>query len=199
MSAARGGAKGGRATDTAGDDLVFAFLRAVNLGRVNKVPMARLMELLAERGFPPTRYLLASGNLVVEAPEADVPALRTELVTAIAEGFDVRTEAVFKTTAQVADLVRGEPFRSAGWPTVYVSLWDREPDAAGLEALLAEDYSPDVLRVVEGAAYMGYSATSHDARLTQALVERRLRVPATARNVNTLERLLARFAPAAAG
>jgi len=176
---------------------LFAFLRAVNLGKVNKVPMAKLMELLAARGFPPTGYLLASGNLAVQAPASDAPELRRELVRAIAEGFDVRTEVVFKTAAEVARLVREEPLRKAGWPLVYVSLWDSEPDPAGVEALSAEDFSPDALRLVEGAAYMGYAASSHDARLTNALLERRLKVPATARNVNTLERLLARFAPPA--
>src|SRR5690606_33257074 len=94
---------------------LFAFLRAVNLGKVNKVPMAKLMELLAARGFPPTGYLLASGNLAVQAPASDAPELRRELVRAIAEGFDVRTEVVFKTAAEVARLVREEPLRKAGW------------------------------------------------------------------------------------
>lgn len=194
MSGARG-----RPVAFASEEPLLAFLRAVNLGKVNKVPMAALMELLAERGFPPTSYLLASGNLAIDAPAEDVPGLRSELVKAIAEGFGVRTEAVFKTAGEVARLVKEEPFREGGWPTVYVTLWDGEPDADGLRSLQGEDFSPDVLEVVDGAAYMGFSATVHDAVLSHALLEKRLKVPATARNVNTLERLLAKFAPGALG
>lgn len=54
----------------AGGSVLFAFLRAVNLGKVNRVPMAALVKGLQEAGFPPTRYLLASGSLAIEAAPA---------------------------------------------------------------------------------------------------------------------------------
>lgn len=189
------GRRGRSGAAPAGGDVIFAFLRAVNVGGANKVPMAALVELLAERGFPPTAYLLASGNLAVQAPPDAAPSLRTALVEAVAAGFGVRTDAVFRTPAQLAALLRDDPFTPAGWQVVHVSLWDDEPDQEGLEALAAGDYSPDAVHVVAGAAYMAYADSSHASKLSNALVERRLGVPATARNVNTFRRLLARFAP----
>ncbi len=184
-----------RGRGPAGGDVLFAFLRAVNVGGANKVPMAALVELLAGRGFPPTGYLLASGNLAIEAPPDAAPELRAALVEAVYEGFGVRTDVVFRTPDQLAGLLRDDPFTPAGWRVVHVSLWDDQPDAEGLRVLAADDYAPDALHLVDGAAYMAYAGSSHTSRLGNALVERRLKVPATARNLNTLQRLLARFAP----
>lgn len=176
-------------------EVLFGFLRAVNLGKRNKVPMPDLMERLAARGFPPIAYLLASGNLAVAAGPDAAPALRAELLAAIAEAYGVRTEVVFRTAGSLAELLRVDPFTPAGMRRVYVTLWDDEPDPEGLAALAATDFSPDALHLVDGAAFMGYVDSSHDAKLSHALVERRLKVPATARNVNTFRRLLERFAP----
>lgn len=68
------------------------------------------------------------------------------------------------------------------------------PDPSGLSALAGDDFGGDVLHLVENAALMGYRSNSHSSKLTNALVERRLKVPATARNLNTFRRLLERFA-----
>src|SRR5690606_41910849 len=84
-------------------EVLFGFLRAVNLGKRNKVPMPDLMERLAERGFPPTAYLLASGNLAVAAGPDAAPAPRAELLAAIAEAYGGRTEGVFRTPGRLAD------------------------------------------------------------------------------------------------
>ncbi len=178
-------------------DVIFAFLRAVNLGTHNKVPMKPLMAALDRSSFPPAAYLLASGNVVFTPPDG-VPApadLCDRLVDLIDEEFGVRTAAVLRRPRQLREHLAADPFTAKGLAPVYVSMWDGEPDPEGLAYLAEQDFSPDALRLTESAAIMGFDRTSHDAKLSNALVEKRLGVTATARNVNTLKRLLAKFAP----
>lgn len=175
--------------------VLFAFLRAVNLGKHNQVRMARLMELMRDRGLPPAAYLLASGNLALSAEAGAATDLRGRIVDLIEEEFGVSTAAVFRTPAELRSLLVADPFTPRGMKPVYVSIWDGEAYAEGLAWLARQDFSPDALELVAGAAIMGYAATSHDSKLLNALIERRLEVAATARNVNTFRRLLDRFAP----
>lgn len=53
--------------------LHIALLRAVNVGGTGKLPMADLRALAGELGFREPRTLLASGNLVFDAPTAPEP------------------------------------------------------------------------------------------------------------------------------
>lgn len=175
--------------------VLFAFLRAVNLGKHNKVPMARLMEALKRNAFPEARYLLASGNVVFLDEVQKPDELRDRLVELIDAEFGVRTAVVLRTPAELREHLESDPFTTSGITRVYVSMWDGKPDPDGLKALEGEDFSPDRLFLVDGAAIMGYAAGSHDSKLLNALIEKRLKVNATARNVNTLRRLLERFAP----
>lgn len=174
--------------------VTFAFLRAVNLGKYNKVPMAELMKAMARAGLPPAAYLLASGNVVLSADMRSASDAKGLLVDLISSEFGVDTKIVLRDADGLRDLIATDPFTSAGMEHVYVSLWDETPDEDGLTTLAAEDFAPDALHIVPGAAFMGYPATSHESRLSNALVEKRLKVAATARNVNTLRRLLERFA-----
>lgn len=175
--------------------VLFAFLRAVNLGKHNKVPMAGLMAAMEECSFPPSGYLLASGNLVLGADPGEAAELRGRLVDLVASEFGVATDALFRTPTGLRTLLAADPYTPRGMRPVYVSIWDDEPDTEGLKWLAAQDFSPDELTLVEGAAIMGYETTSHDSRLSNALIERRLGVAATGRNVNTFRRLLEKFAP----
>ncbi|MBX3144128.1 MAG: DUF1697 domain-containing protein [Trueperaceae bacterium] len=173
---------------------LFAFLRAVNLGKFNQVPMADLVKATATEGLPPTRYLLASGNLVLDGATPE-EGLRTAIVDLIAKRYDVATAVVFRTPRELQELLKADPFTPAGLPTVHASLWDETPDPAGLKALAGEEFGNDALHLLPDAAVMGYHSNSHTSKLTNALIERRLKVPATARNLNTFRRLLERFAP----
>lgn len=176
------------------DASLFAFLRAVNLGRNNQVPMAKLIAAMGEDGLPPAAYLLASGNLAMSGTRPS-EELRLRLTALIRERFGVDTAVVFRSPEQLAGLLTGDPLTPAGWENVHVSLWDDEPEPAGLARLADEDFGEDTLHLTEGAAYLGYRGGSHASKLNNAVIERRLQVTATARNIKTFRRLLLRFAP----
>jgi len=173
---------------------LFAFLRAVNLGKHNKVPMKRLMELLAERDFPPTAYLLASGNIVFGPSEGGHDRLAADLEHLIADEFGVDTAVIYRTPEQLQEDVDANPFSVPQGGSVHLALWnsgENVPDEKRAE-LAGIDAGEDSLKLIGDAAYLRFAVTSHTSKLSNQLLQRRLGVRSTARNLNTMLRLLVR-------
>lgn len=67
-----------------------ALLRGINVGRGNRIAMADLRACLVEAGFGPVRTLLASGNVIFDAPEAEADEVWAQrLYEAVLGRFEV--------------------------------------------------------------------------------------------------------------
>ncbi|MDN5854975.1 MAG: DUF1697 domain-containing protein, partial [Actinomycetia bacterium] len=90
-------------------DRVAILLRAVNLGKHNRVPMAELRALCERLGIRDVGTYVASGNIVCAAPP-DLGAELRRLETAIADEFGVETPAIGRTHAELAAAVDANPY-----------------------------------------------------------------------------------------
>jgi uncharacterized protein (DUF1697 family) len=77
-----------------------AFLRAINLGRVNRVPMAGLRVALSEAGFADVTTHLQSGNVVLVTPKRSPTAVAAavEQVVRAEFGVDIGAALAFWAT-----------------------------------------------------------------------------------------------------
>lgn len=171
-------------------DAVILLLRAVNLGKRNKVPMKELMRLLRDDGLGEPSYLLQSGNVVVSRPAVAPAELKRRAEGLVAEAFGVETVAVLRTADALARALAANPFEAPTGGSVQVSFWDEAVPAERLAALAEERFPDAQLHLTTREAYMRFESSTHASRLGNHMIERRLQVPATARNVRTLERLL---------
>ncbi len=167
----------------------IALLRAVNLGKRNKVPMAELRALLDRAGYADVRTYIASGNILLDGP-ADRAAVAGELQRLIAEEFGVETTAVLRTPGELADVVSAHPFPDDGDPT-YVAFLAAEPATELADRLTAEDHGD--LAVLSGLhVYLRYPRGFHGARLSVIRLEQLLGVAGTLRNWRTVVALAER-------
>ncbi len=161
-----------------------AFLRAVNLGARNKVPMAALRDALAAAGLPGARTLLQSGNVVVES-ELDVgPIIRG----VVRDEFGVDQPVMVRSRARLAEIVAANPFpeAAAARPTMLRVIFLAEhPAAENVKILEAHD---DV-RVIDREVYLDYRDAVHGNPLNSALVGRRLTLLGTERNWATVTKV----------
>jgi uncharacterized protein (DUF1697 family) len=169
---------------------MFIFLRAVNLGKRNKVPMRELVAAIEAAGLGEAGYLLQTGNLIFPELPVGLPELRTTLERLVLDRFQVQTSVIARTPGQLGRVLAECPFAAPEGGSIQVSMWDAQPDPDGLQALAADDYGADSLHLTEQEAFMRYAASSRTTRLNNSLIERRLKLPATARNIRTLQRLL---------
>jgi uncharacterized protein (DUF1697 family) len=153
-----------------------AFLRAVNLGNRNKVPMAGLRSALEEAGYADVRTVIASGNVVFS--RGTKPSAHA-LESVIADEFGVRTKVILRSGTQIRRLRAAKPFDGR----VYVAFLAARPRSTKpIEGL-------DPFAVVGSDIVLQFPSGYAAARLTGAVLEKKLGVEATVRNWNTVEKL----------
>ncbi len=163
-------------------------LRAVNLGPTNKVPMARLREVVADLGATEVSTYIASGNVLCRPPGA-VGAFARQIEDAIKREFGVTTSAIPRTQAEL-EAARGAFPYDIHAPK-FCAIWflDQTPTAKAADAMAALDLSPDRGAVIGAEFHVRYEEGAGRSKLTAGQVERTLGVKATARNLSTVETL----------
>lgn len=166
-----------------------ALLRAVNVGG-RKVLMADLRRVASEAGFDNPVTLLASGNLLVSTARDPDDTARV-LQSAIAGALGVQTDVLVRDRDALNEVIAGNPFASAASerPAGLAVMFLSGPPAADLEALAEFCADGEVVRRGPGCLYIDYPGGLGSSKLTNAAIERRLKVRGTARNWNTVGKL----------
>jgi uncharacterized protein (DUF1697 family) len=165
-----------------------AFLRAVNLGARNKVPMAELRAQLESAGYEDVRTYIASGNVLLAGPRSRA-ALATGLERLVADAFGVTTTAIMRTPRELVATLEAHPFGRDTSQT-YVAFLARRP-AKAAAARLDEAAGSAERTVLAGAeVYLRLPRGVHSSGLSVAKVESLLGVPVTLRNWRTVAALV---------
>jgi uncharacterized protein (DUF1697 family) len=170
----------------------LALFRGINVGGKNKLPMKDLAEMFVEAGCVDVRTFIQSGNVVFRAISG-VARRVPELVTArVGERFGHRPPIVLRTTEQLADVFRNNPFLEMGAAedTLFVLFLADQPSAAAVAALDPER-SPGDTYIVRGKdIYLRLSTGAADTKLTNAYFDSKLATVSTGRNLRTVTKLL---------
>ncbi len=171
-------------------------IRGLNVGR-RRIAMADLCRLVQEDGrFVQVRSVLNTGNLLLRTDET-ADGVRTSLEGVLARQFREPVPVAVRTPASMARAASRNPFVPDAGEVVYIGFLV-EPANPERLAVLGEGLpdTDDRLGVGDGVVYFLYRHGVHSSPLSNALIERRLGVGVTSRNISTVERLAAGFEPA---
>ena len=169
-----------------------AFLRAVNVGGKNKVPMAGLRDALTAAGLDEVATVLQSGNVVFDSG-ASASAAAKLVAGTIEETFGLQIGVVIRSAAELTAVATTNPFldaepnRDPKW--LHVAFLSARPTAAAVQKLDPDRSPPDAFAVHGREVYLSYPEGSGRSRLTLDYLEKALGVPGTARNWRTVQRL----------
>jgi uncharacterized protein (DUF1697 family) len=171
---------------------VVALLRGVNVGGRNKVPMAELRKLAEELGYGEVKTHLNSGNVVFD-PAGEKPSRAgARIEAAIEERIGLSIAALVRTASELEAIVDANPLAEVvevgsrslvtflSEPAKQDTFDDVEPEA----------FEPDRFAVIGREIYVWAPNGVSETKLTWSFWEKRLGVTATARNWNTVTRLL---------
>ena len=166
-----------------------AFLRAVNVGGTGKLPMAELRAMCEAVGFTHVRTYIASGNVVFDSRLDAASAKRT--LEASLEAYAGKPVGVLiRTGAELAAVREGNPFKSSAPNRTVAIFLDAPPPADALAKARGRQEEEMALGTRE--IYVHYG---------NGMAHSKLKIPAasagTARNMNTVARLVAWTAGAA--
>ncbi|HWX43882.1 MAG TPA: DUF1697 domain-containing protein [Solirubrobacteraceae bacterium] len=170
----------------------MALLRGVNVGGNNKVPMASLRELMHELGYEDVRTHLQSGNAVFSAPGTPPEQAAHEIEQQLARRLGLNVRVLVRTREELERVVAANPLAEAvSEPArLLVNFLSAAPDPQRLRELDPADFEPDVFGVGEREIYVWCPEGVRATKLSYAFWEKRLGVTVTARNWNTVTRLL---------
>lgn len=173
--------------------VLIAFLRAVNVGGASSIRMEALRGLCPALGLRHAATLLQSGNLVAAHDEGKVDDLAQRLEAAIAQDHPYKPRVIGRSAAELRGMVENNPLplSDARQPSkLLVMPLEREPENGALARLRERYEGPEEIALVGRDLYLHYVDGIGRSKLTNALIERQLGVQGTARNWNTMTKLL---------
>jgi uncharacterized protein (DUF1697 family) len=173
-------------------DRRVALLRGINVGTAKRVSMADLRRVFEELGYDDVRTLLNSGNVVFTIRKAVSRDHASRVEKAIADRLGIQSRVVVLTRREMADAVAANPLRSvADNPSRLLMLACADQNGiARLKPLLKERWTPEALAVGKRVAYLWCARGIGISRLW-TMVNRAIRDGGTARNMTTMNKLLA--------
>jgi len=173
-----------------------AFLRAVNVGgRV--VKMDRLSALFAKMAFDDVRTFIASGNVLFASPAKNGAALEPSIEQRLERALGYPVAAFVRSMDEMARLVEhplvaGVAARQDG-AALYVAFTRRPLGRDATRKLLSFNDEMEQFHVHDRHVFWLLRQPFHQSRVSGALLERTIGMPATVRNSTTLRRLVQKF------
>jgi uncharacterized protein (DUF1697 family) len=169
-----------------------ALLRGVNVGGKNMLPMKELCGIFGECGCPNARTYIQSGNVIFNAAPKLTTTLPAILAAKIAARFGFQCPVVFRTEAQLQDVILNNPFLKQGAPenSLHVCFLADEPQDIDIQKLDPARSLPDEFHVRKQEIYLRLPNGGARTKLTNSYFDSKLHTISTARNWRTVLKLL---------
>lgn len=171
----------------------IALLRGVNVGGKNKLKMAELSKALVANGFDNVRTYIQSGNIVFSSTLTDKLFLADKIKEIIHKAFGLEIPVLIKTHKDLVNVVNSLPFNKkqlAETKKIYFLFLFNTPTNQILETLKAMDFHEDIFSVKDDVIYLYYNNGAGRSKMTTSIFEQKLKIVATARNWNTVHKLI---------
>lgn len=149
-----------------------------------------MVELL---GFGAVRSVLQSGNLVLDGGRRGAGAIERMLEAETAKRLGLEVSYFVRGAEELGRVAAANPFvkEAARDPSHLVVVFLKEAvEAKAVKGLQAAIVGPEEVRAAGRELYAWYPAGIGTSKLTNAVIERKLGVRGTARNWNTVMKLV---------
>ncbi|MEO9512530.1 MAG: DUF1697 domain-containing protein [Flavobacteriaceae bacterium] len=169
----------------------IALLRGINVSGQKKIKMVDLKKTLENKGLKNVKTYIQSGNISFRYAESNPNLLQDKVQDAILEdfGFDVPTLIVEGDALE--KILKANPFKSEVEEySLYFVLLKEKPDQILVDEFNALDFVHEDFHITNTCVYLCCKNGYGNAKLNNNLVERKLKVQATTRNLKTMKKLV---------
>ncbi|MCB1060513.1 MAG: DUF1697 domain-containing protein [Calditrichaeota bacterium] len=165
-------------------------LRGVMPTGKNRVPMAVLREVLGKAGFENVRTYIASGNALVDS-KLSAKEIESKVHELIKKHIGPDLVVVVRTAAELQKALDGNPFIKGYEPSrVFYMFFQTPPSAAAVKELAAQDFGDEEVEIKKNTGYLYIPGSAARSKLSNNFLEKKLGVGSTARNLNTVTKLI---------
>jgi uncharacterized protein (DUF1697 family) len=166
-------------------------VRAVNVGGA-KLPMAEFREMLAELGAEHVRTYIQSGNAVVELPgdAAEAVAFDRAVEQALTDRYGYVREVISRSPEELKAALEQHPFEVVEPKFSYIVPLTAIPTSEAVEKAREVETGDDQWALIGSDIHARFANGAGQAQLDLSKIFRRLGVQGTARNLNTIQKLI---------
>ena len=164
-------------------------LKGINVGGHKKVPMTELRELLNKSGFEDVQTYIQSGNIILKSSEKP-NLIEKKIHEAILTHFGFEVSVLVKTRDDLKCIFDDSPFSEDKKKASYFMMLHDIPDDHLVKEASEKVYEGEEYQIIKDCIYY-YSAKGFGkSKFNANFFERKLNTFATARNYNTMVKLL---------
>lgn len=167
----------------------IALLRGINVGRTRSLPMKDLVRILEGMGFENVQTYIQSGNVVFRSAQECSEREAADISDAVMAEFGFRPDVMILEASDLAGAAERNPFPTDEGKFLHFFFLQSDPKAPELDALEAISTDTERFRL-DGRVFYLFAPDGIGRSKLAERVERCLGVPATARNLNTVNKLL---------
>jgi uncharacterized protein (DUF1697 family) len=176
--------------------LYLALLRGINVSGKKIIKMEDLRKLMESTGYTNVKTYIQSGNVIFESKETLAKKIGAAIEALIQKqyGFDVTVFVIDKKSIEKAvdnnPFVEGREEEPSGFKKLYVTFLSEVPSQENIEKLRQAPIGNDLIETEGNILYFNMESKASDSKLSNNLIESKLKLRATTRNWNTTLKLL---------
>jgi len=168
----------------------IALLKGINVGGHKKVPMADLRELLTKSGFKSVQTYIQSGNVILQSSEKNTQKIEDIIKNAILEYFGFEVSVLVITRLNLKRIFDDCPFSEEKKKASYFMMLHDSPEDELIKVASEKVYEGEAYKIIKDCIYYFCAKGYGQAKFNVNFFERKLKTFATARNYNTMVKLL---------
>ncbi|WP_104735474.1 DUF1697 domain-containing protein [Hanstruepera ponticola] len=168
----------------------IALLKGINVGGHKKVPMIDLRNLLEKEGFQNVQTYIQSGNVILQTSESNKLEIEEYISKAIQSHFGFEVSVLVKTRTELLNIFEKSPFNEEKKKASYFMMLHDEPKAEVVREASQKVYEGEEYHIINDCIYYFHDKGLGKAKFNVNFFERKFQTFATARNYNTMLKLL---------
>ena len=174
--------------------VMISMLRGVNVGGHHKIKMDELRALYKSIKLEDPRTYVQSGNVIFRTKEKNAAQLAKKIQDAIEKKFGFRPEVILRTADEMRKAIAASPFsgrRDVEPGKLLITFLASEPGPEAQTTLASFKSYPEELHLKGREFYIYFPDGAGKSKLPWSQVEKFLKVTGTARNCNSVTKMLA--------
>ena len=167
----------------------MALFRGINVGGNNILPMKELVKILEVMGFKKVQTYIQSGNVVFQSKKKLHNEAAEQISSKISDIYGFRPKVLLLEVSDFEQAIKNCPFQAEDGKTLHFFFLESHPQNPDLDGLKAIRSRSEEFKLGKNVFYL-YAPDGIGRSKLATKVESSMGVAATARNWNTVKKLM---------
>ena len=168
----------------------IALLKGINVGGQKKIPMAELRSILNKTTLQNVSTYIQTGNIFFQSAETNKLVLEHLIYIEIKQHFGFEVDVLIVANKDIQRILNACPFPNDIKEKSYFMMLHDVPSTELIQMASEKNYEGEEYKIINDCIYYYCPKGIGQAKFNMTYFERKLNTFATARNYNTMVKLL---------